>query len=65
MYKKIIQEMAPGFNPRHIEALMREEHRTLDALTKAQFKKEVKLAMAFIREVGIEEAEEIAKSWGM
>ena len=38
MYTKIIEEICPGSDAKLIEDLMRQEHSTLDGLSRARFK---------------------------
>ena len=52
-------------DPRHVEGYMRLEHSTLDGLSSAQFKKEVFISIACIKEGGIDMAESNAKSFGL
>lgn len=52
-------------DPRHVEAYMRLEHRTLDGLSKSQFKREVEIGVACVREGGVVEAEACAASFGL
>jgi hypothetical protein len=64
-YEHLIKQFAPDkYDPRHIEAFMRVRHSTLEGLTRSEFRKEVKLAMACIDELGSTEAEKYAKSFG-
>lgn len=60
--------VAPSYDPkydvRHIEAFMRLEHPTLDALPMIQFEVEVKCAMREIDAVGEAQAERLAQSFG-
>jgi hypothetical protein len=64
-YQHLIKQLVPEkYDPRHIEAFMRVRHSTLDGLSRSEFRKEVKLAMACIDEVGPTEAEKYAKSFG-
>ena len=69
LYTKSIEQRLKNMNvqadPRHVEAFMRVEHGTLDALTPAQFTKEVKMALACIEQGGVDDAEELAKSYGL
>ena len=65
MYQSIIKEFAPNHDPRHIEGYMRLEHSTLDGLSRAEFKNEVKIAVECIREDGLENAEKNAVSFGL
>ncbi len=50
---------------RHIEAFMRSEHSTLDHLPSDRFRTEVVIALACIEEGGRENAERIARSFGL
>jgi hypothetical protein len=52
-------------DPRHIEAYMRLEHSTLDALSPRQFMREVRLACLCVDEGGKDSAERLAKSFGL
>lgn len=52
-------------DPRHVEAWMRLEHSTLDALTAAQFQSEVCIANACITDAGAAESEALARSYGL
>jgi hypothetical protein len=63
-YRSQIREIAPAYDPRHIEAFMRVEHSTLDGLTPSRFRSEVKIAAMCVDEGGKENAELIAKSFG-
>jgi hypothetical protein len=65
MYRDRIQALAPSYDPRQIEAFMRLEYSTLDHLSPAVFKREVKIAAACIDEAGAEMAERVAKSVGL
>jgi hypothetical protein len=64
-YRQQIEAIAPLHNARHIEAMMRVEHSTLDKLSSSRFRTEVKFACACIDECGDEQAERIAKSFGI
>jgi hypothetical protein len=64
-YRQQIAAIAPLHNARHVEAMMRVEHNTLDKLSPSRFRSEVKFACACIDECGEEQAERIAKSFGM
>lgn len=69
-YQQLIREHAAalghlGANPRHIEAWMRLEKGTLDALTPEQFRHEVKAAIACIAEAGDHNSEVLAESYGL
>lgn len=65
MYQARIKEIAPTYDPRHIEAFMRSEHGTLDKLSPSRFKSEVRIACMCVDEGGQEMAEKIAKSYGL
>ena len=64
-YEHQIRPLAPTYDPRHIEAFMRSEHPTLDGLSAARFRSEVKIACLCVDEGGVEMAEKIAKSFGL
>lgn len=51
-------------DPRHVEGYMRLEHSTLDGLSVYQFRKEVFISIACIKEGGVDMAESNAKSFG-
>ena len=70
MYQQMIREEAArqgyiGIDPRHVEAYMRLEHGTLDALSMSKFRKEVRISIACIKEGGEVGAESLAKSYGL
>lgn len=70
MYQELIREHAArlgriGVDSRHVEAWMRVEHPTLDALGPAQFQDEVAAAIACIDTVGAEQSEALAGSFGL
>jgi hypothetical protein len=69
-YQEIITDILEkhgvrGVDPRHVEAWMRVEHPTLDALVNWQWEKEVALSVACIKEAGIEDSEALAQSYGL
>lgn len=64
-YREMISELAPAYDPRHVEAYMRVEHPTLDGLAYWQFAEEVKLAAACIEAAGLKTAERVAISFGL
>lgn len=64
MYKKAIKKICPNHNPRHIEAQMRLEFKTLDHLSAKRFKEEVLIAGRIV-DLDPELAERLAKSYGM
>jgi len=60
-----IAKLAPGYDPRHIEAYMRVAHGTLGSLSQRQFAAEVRLCRACIDEGGLDAAERCAVSFGL
>lgn len=64
-YQEQIRKLAPGHDPRHIEAYMRLEHDALDGLSAAQFRREVRIAVECIRAGGLANAESLALSMGL
>lgn len=52
-------------DPRHIEAFMRVQYRSLDALSDRDFFNEAKICIACVDQVGKEEAEKTARSEGL
>lgn len=70
MYEEMIREALArvgliGVEPRHVEAWMRLEHGTLDALGEPQFQEEVEIAAMCVKEAGAERSEGLAKSYGL
>lgn len=51
-YRKLISDIVPTHNPVLVEAWMRSEHGTLDALPPAAFAKEARIAAACIDQTG-------------
>ena len=51
-YQRLIAERTTDVDPRHIEAWMRLEHPTLDALSAAESTREVDEAAALVRAAG-------------
>lgn len=70
-YQVMIREiLASGgqigrYDPRHVEAWMRSEHGTLDALSRGRFASEVRIAAQCIDEAGVSVSESLAKSEGL
>ena len=64
-YQGLIAALAPDADVRHVEAWMRLEHRTLDALSPERFAQEVRVALACIAEAGPDESEALAASFGL
>jgi len=54
-----------GFDPRHIEGYMRLHYNTLSQLSMADFRREVRICVACIREGGVDTAERNARSFGL
>jgi hypothetical protein len=65
MYRTLIQQIAPSYDPRHVAAFMQSEHGTLDHLSPDRFAAEVALAVICIEEGGRDMAERLALSYGM
>lgn len=70
MYRKAIERILKLIgrdyvDPRHVEAYMRLEHKTLDELSIAEFRHEVELASCCVQADGHVKAEELAKSYGL
>ena len=71
MYQQMIREILAKqghvgkYDPRHIEAFMRLEHGTLDALSPAKFRAEVAICAECVDEGGTLGAEDLAKSFGL
>jgi len=66
-YHNLIVGILAGrnFNPRHIEAYMRQELGVLSEISPAQFVQEVELAVQAIEEDGEEQSERFACSMGL
>jgi hypothetical protein len=70
IFRALLRRKRLDIDPRHIEGWMRCEHGTLDALTKAQFSREVTLAIQCIdaKELdaeGNDVNEVLARSYGL
>ncbi len=52
-------------DPRHVEGWMRLEHGCLDALSLAQFRAEVNVALRCIRACPLAHSESLARSYGL
>jgi len=63
-YQQMIAAIAPDANARHVEAFMRSEHGTLDALSPEQFRAEVFAADLCAQEEPAV-AESLARSYGL
>lgn len=66
-YQKLIKELLGDrdFDPRHIEALMRLNHVTLNHLTRDDFREEIAICIACIKLGGVDAAEKTARSFGL
>lgn len=64
-YADRIAELAPDVDPAHVEAWMRLEYGTLDALSPARFAAEVSTALECIEHAGLDECDELAHSYGL
>lgn len=64
LYEDRIRELAPDYDPRHVEAFMRVGHGTLDHLSGEAFRMEVEISCACVDNVGVDEAEKTAISMG-
>ncbi len=64
-YAAIIAPLAPGYDPRHIEAYMRLQYGTLSHLSRDDFAREAKICMACVDTAGVEAAERCARSYGL
>jgi hypothetical protein len=64
-YRDTIEQLAPGFDARVIEAWMRVEHPTLDALSATQFAAEVEIAQACALEAGSRDNDALVASFGL
>jgi hypothetical protein len=54
-----------GSNPAHVEAWMRIEHGTLDALSPTEFRREVAIAIACANASSTDENDALAASFGI
>ena len=64
-YADRIAALAPDADPAHIEAWMRLEYGTLDALSPARFAAEVSTALECIEHAGLDECDKLAHSYGL
>jgi hypothetical protein len=71
IYQKTIRESMAAAgriaaaDPRHVEAWMRLEHPTLDALSRSQFDAEVRIALECIAAGPLADSETLATSMGL
>ena len=64
-YQRRIAPRTRDVDPRHVEAWMRLEHPTLDGLSRAEFEREIDLAVAAIATAGAADSEALAASFGL
>ena len=66
-YQDLIRDLLKGrkYDPRHIEALMRVQHGTLNHLSRECFVRAIKICTKVIDKIGKDEAEETAKNYGL
>lgn len=69
-YQGLIRESAArhgavGADPAHVEAWMRSEHGTLDALSPEAFHREVGKALGYMDEAGPEMSARLAETYGL
>ena len=54
-----------GIDARHVEAYVRVAHSTINSLSWAELRREIKISVACIREGGVDAAERVALSFGL
>ena len=64
-YATQIRKIAPAYDPRHVEAIMRAEHGTLDHFSAEEFAAEVTVAVLAIEIGGEQLAEAVARTYGL
>lgn len=64
-YLDLILSATTRHNPRHVEAFMRAEHGTLDALSPGAFRAEALAAAACVDQAGFDFSEKLAQSFGL
>lgn len=65
MYQDLLRELAPTYDPRHLEAYMRLWYGVLDHLDREAFRLEVEICAACVDAGGVEAAEKLAQSYGL
>jgi hypothetical protein len=65
VYAATIAELAPGYNPRHIEAYMRDANGNLAALSARKFAQEVIAAIHCVNFHGVEFSDKMADCMGL
>jgi hypothetical protein len=63
-YSRFISERAPSYDARHIEAVMRSEHGTLDHLSARDFTAAIDAACFWLDEMDPAQAEALARTYG-
>ena len=63
--QRIADIVGPDYDPRHIEAFMRVQYGTLDHLPTDQFTADARFCSICVDEIGKEEAEKVARSYGL
>jgi hypothetical protein len=63
--QRITEIVGPNYDPRHVEAFMRVQYGTLDHLPKDLFETDARFCAICIDEIGTEEAEKVARSYGL
>lgn len=64
-YAATIAGLVPDEDPAHVEAWMRLEHPTLDALSAETFAREVAVAVECIHAAGVDQCDALARSYGL
>lgn len=64
-YAGKISQIAPGEDPRHVEAWLRLGNQPLDRMTSAQFEREVEIAVNAMRRKPRELSETLAREAGL
>lgn len=64
-YSDTFKKLQPSHDPRHIEAFVRLEYSTLSHLDLRTLRREARIAADCIALGGVEEAETLAKSFGL
>lgn len=64
-YADIFREFQPECDPRHLEAYARLKYSTLSHLSREELREEAEIGADCVKAVGVEEAEGLAKSFGL
>lgn len=65
LYKERIATLCGDYDVRHVEAYIRLEHPRVDVLPVDELAEEVELGMRCIEAQGVQEAERLARSFGL